>query len=352
MFTYFIFDATFRVMKYKKSKAKRLNDGKFFEMIVECLQRMLSPEGYKITPSKKFYDEKGNQVGEVDVVIEGELNSQKIMVGVECRDRKSIPGVEWIQQIIGRRITLAEFGFTHWIAVSRKGFAKTATALAKKHSIPLLIPGKVEPVDKDKPGFHTFMHLSMEILQKHPIEFKSVMVWDEEKLTIEEVDQIELEIKTNPPNINFSGEKPIPMSEFIKPFADKFYEENKKLFKENSKLNHTFKFEKLDAEYNGKFFGFSGCEITVEFNFKTIKPDFQIMAFTIVDNEKKEKKILGIIGINEYKSDLDIAYMMIGIKPNNPNNFVFFLRDSKGKPIPNRTVIFNIPEFVKKIPSN
>jgi len=92
---------------------KKLNDGKFFEIVVECLQLLLAADGVKVTTGRKFFSE-GVQVGEVDVVIEGRVGSANIMIGVECRDRQEVPGVEWIQQIMGRRLALAKFGFNHW----------------------------------------------------------------------------------------------------------------------------------------------------------------------------------------------------------------------------------------------
>ncbi len=324
-----------------KSKIKKLNDGKFFEMIVECLQLMLATDGLTVSCGRKFYDVKGKQVGEVDVVIEGQIDSVNIMVGVECRDRKDIPGVAWIQQVIGRRVALAKFGFSHWIAVSRQGFAKTAIDLAKEHNIPLLVPRKVEPVDQNKPGFHTFMELSITYPKWIPDKFEGVIFYDDNKTSEEAIDKIEAALKITPPNVNTSGMKP------IQPTVENYCAINEKKFNSKSEWSYTFKFDDIDASINGRKFKFKNFEITVNFYQEKVKSDFQIMAFIIPDNEKKLKKILGIIGINEYKFD-DIAYMMVGIKPDNPYNFVYILRDSQGKPVKNRKVVLSLPKYVKK----
>lgn len=330
---------------------KKLNDGKFFEMIVEGLQSLLADDGVSVKRRQEYFSE-GKKVGEVDIVIEGKIGSSKIKIGVECRDRIKVPGVDWIQQIMGRRLALAKFGFNHWIAVSRKGFASTAIALAKEQNIDLLIPSLVEPVDKDKPGFHTFMKLNMTYPQWKPAGFSGGALFDDEKVSKELEDEIVKILRFNPPDVNHCGLKPIPLMEFLKPSVDAYTTDLEKTNKPKP-INHShiFKFNELDASLNGVDFKFDEIRCEVEFTEANIHPNFQIMAFTAPEIEKKPREILAIIGINEFESQLDVGYILVGIQPSESRKFIFLLRDKEGNPVKDgRKFLFSLPGFTTKPP--
>lgn len=137
-----------------------MKEGVFLEMMVECFQNLFASDEISVTRNEKFYRNK-KWVGEVDVVIKGTYESKFIKIGTECRDRKGAQGSKWIQQIIGKKFDLAEFGFTDWIAVSTDGFKSTAAELAKRAGIRLLVPGSMMPDEPDKPGPHKWMRRNL-----------------------------------------------------------------------------------------------------------------------------------------------------------------------------------------------
>jgi hypothetical protein len=44
-----------------------MKPGKFLEMVVECLQRLLAPEDFVVKRNMKYY-RNGRQIGEVDIL--------------------------------------------------------------------------------------------------------------------------------------------------------------------------------------------------------------------------------------------------------------------------------------------
>ena len=110
------------------------NDGKNLEKFVEKFHEVFRNENTTIEPRKKLYDEDGKLVAEIDILITDKISSIPVSIAIECRDRPSEgrQGVDWIQQIIGRRIS---FGFDKYIAVSSTGFTTPAIREAKNHNI-------------------------------------------------------------------------------------------------------------------------------------------------------------------------------------------------------------------------
>lgn len=112
------------------------NDGKRLERLVEMLEGMHLPDGFKLTKNDKVYDDEGNQIAELDILIEGIIGSVTHRTLFECRDRPSSGAapVSWIEQLWGRRDRLK---LNAVIAVSTTGFAPAAVSFAKDRNIPL-----------------------------------------------------------------------------------------------------------------------------------------------------------------------------------------------------------------------
>ncbi len=109
------------------------SNGKQLERLVALIEKLYLPEGFEITTNEKVYDD-GVQIAEFDIEIRGRLGTTEVRWLIECRDRPTegpAPS-SWIEQLVGRR---ARFGFNKVTAVSTTGFAKGASAFAKREGI-------------------------------------------------------------------------------------------------------------------------------------------------------------------------------------------------------------------------
>ncbi len=112
------------------------NSGEELEQLVKLVEDIFKPQGFEIEARKRIFDDDGNQMAELDVLVSGTLSTTHIEWLIECRDRPSegpAPG-SWIQQLIGRRITL---GLNKVTAVSTTGFSPAAITFAQKGRIEL-----------------------------------------------------------------------------------------------------------------------------------------------------------------------------------------------------------------------
>jgi hypothetical protein len=109
------------------------SNGKQLERLVTLIEKLYLPEGFEITTNEKVYDD-GVQIAEFDIEIRGRLGTTEVRWLIECRDRPAegpAPS-SWIEQLVGRR---GRFGFNKVTAVSTTGFAKGASAFAKREGI-------------------------------------------------------------------------------------------------------------------------------------------------------------------------------------------------------------------------
>lgn len=127
--------------------------GRYLEILIEHLQRRLSPEGMHIRSPERFYKD-AKPIGEIDVTIRGDLGSAKVFIGIECRDRPSDgpQGLDWIQQILGKKQLLK---VDKMVAVSSTGFTPGAAQLAAEHGIDTLVAANVTETEVDH-----FLHLA------------------------------------------------------------------------------------------------------------------------------------------------------------------------------------------------
>ena len=111
---------------------KRSND---FQSLIKFIYDRITPEGGKVTESAMVYDKDAKTLREVDILIEQKVSGHKIKIAVECRDRSRKDTVEWIDALIGKTSSL---DVDKVVAVSKKGFAKTAIKKAESHGIDTL----------------------------------------------------------------------------------------------------------------------------------------------------------------------------------------------------------------------
>lgn len=81
---------------------------------------------------------------EVDVSLRSKVGSADVLIILECRDRKRLEDVAWIEQISAKA---ADVGASKSIAVSAAGFSKAAETLALAHNIDLRTIDSVDPIE-------------------------------------------------------------------------------------------------------------------------------------------------------------------------------------------------------------
>jgi hypothetical protein len=312
-----------------------MKEGKFLEMLVECLEKLLAADGITVTPNQKFYKD-GVQVGEVDIVLSGRFGSSNIMVGIECRHRQPPQDRNWIRTIMGKRDDLWEFGFRHWIAVSASGFRPTARNLAEKEGIDLRVPGEMRPLDPDKYGPHTPLKFGIISSSWRPDEVSCMIEHDSEA----ELAKIQTWIAKDSwriVSLNEPGKEPTPMYEFLESKVEAYFQEHELAagYRDFTKT-HVFEAAYLQGVVKGIPFGIHAFKAEVTVCQETIRSDFRMMAFAAPIPKGAilgTRDILGIIGINEYRHNGTTTYVMTAMKPDDVDNIILVRRDAEGNPI-------------------
>lgn len=112
-----------------------------FEKKVTNIIRLLQGNGAKVEWNEKIKDPSNpNQTRQIDISIT--RNGKKYHM--ECRHRTSPQDVQWIEQLVGRRITLGVDGVA---GVSSSGFSKTAKKTASNFGVSLWSLSEFNAVD-------------------------------------------------------------------------------------------------------------------------------------------------------------------------------------------------------------
>lgn len=119
---------------------KRSND---FQRLI-YLVRVNLADGAKVTESKMMRDRLTKRFREVDVVIEGMVGHQPVVVAIECRDHKRVADVTWIDMMKTKHDRLS----THALLLaSRMGFTPEAKDVAEKYGIELFSLEDIDTAD-------------------------------------------------------------------------------------------------------------------------------------------------------------------------------------------------------------
>jgi hypothetical protein len=314
-----------------------MNPGKFLELLVECLQRVLAPDNFSVTRNKKYYLNR-QQIGEVDILVQGRLGSENVKIAIECRDRKGLQGCPWIREIIGKKMDLRKFGITHWMAVSVNGFTDMAEKLAKEFGIIVIVPHIVTPIEPEKPGPHDWMKWGLVEHNWENLKWEAVI----DHQSDETLDYLEETIKDHLEDVlvKRSNEAAVPIFDVIGKEIEFYFDKN---FSEGQEPLHNcvISLEDLYGTLNGVDFLIKHLEVNVSIRSRTIVPDFQMMGFFIPSNNQ----VLAIIGINEYETQGRLKYLMVGIRQGIMNSPIMVLRDIDGKPLPNTRIRFTVPSI-------
>jgi hypothetical protein len=109
---------------------KRTND---FQRLIYLVRHNLA-DGAKVTESKLMRDRLTGRYREVDVVIEGRVGQQPVVVSLECRDHKRVADVSWVDAMKAKHERLDTNAL---LLASRMGFTPEAKDVAKKYGLEL-----------------------------------------------------------------------------------------------------------------------------------------------------------------------------------------------------------------------
>jgi hypothetical protein len=129
-----------RAYKYTFPMPKRSND---FQRLV-YLVRVNLAEGAKVTESKMMRDRLTKRFREVDVVVEGAVGGQDVVVSIECRDHQRVADVTWVDLMKAKHDRLDTNAL---ILASRSGFTPEARDVADKFGIKVFTLDDIEGSD-------------------------------------------------------------------------------------------------------------------------------------------------------------------------------------------------------------
>jgi len=164
---------------------KRSND---FQRLIYLVRFNLS-EGAKVTESKMMRDRLTKRFREVDVVIDGMVGSQRVVVSIECRDHQRVADVTWVDMMKAKHDRLD----THALLLaSRSGFTPEARDVASKYGIELFT---LVDIDDAK--------ISVMLGSNGHLWFKSVMITAEKvSIRVAQVGELPSEtVATTPDNL-------------------------------------------------------------------------------------------------------------------------------------------------------
>lgn len=114
-----------------------------FEKLVSKLENALSPIGASVKSPDKLRDSVTGQQREVDGSIRFKSKNKETLITIECRKRGQKQDITWIEQLVTKRKNL---NADKTIAVSTKGFSKSAETLANQNNIILKALNEIDPV--------------------------------------------------------------------------------------------------------------------------------------------------------------------------------------------------------------
>src|SRR5438105_9904578 len=118
------------------------------------MEESLVPRGAVVKSPDCIRDKVTNELREVDASIRFQVGSTPILIAIECRKRKPVQDVRWIEELATK---CASIGAARMIAVSATGFSEPATKLAQLHGVELRkFEDRIdeEIVQKFLSGFH------------------------------------------------------------------------------------------------------------------------------------------------------------------------------------------------------
>lgn len=146
---------------------KRTND---FQNLIASIYKQIVPDGGKVTESGMVYDVEAKILREVDILVEYRYLHHNFKIAIECRERSRKDSVEWIDSLVGKSKSLL---VNKVVAVSKKGFARSAKNKAAANNIDTLTLEEAIDTDWDKYPIKPGMVLiTDENLRLHDVLYK------------------------------------------------------------------------------------------------------------------------------------------------------------------------------------
>jgi hypothetical protein len=111
------------------------------QRMIAIVREHLAQPGVTVTKSKKLFDQAAGKLREVDVVAEGDLDGDSLIVSVEVIDRGRPATLTWVEEMLGKHMTLPT---NKLVLVSWSGFSEAA--LAKVTAVPGAVAVTPTPV--------------------------------------------------------------------------------------------------------------------------------------------------------------------------------------------------------------
>ena len=98
------------------------------------MEQALAPRDAEVKAPDRVLDKISGEVREIDATIRYRVGSAEILIMIECRERSRPADVLWIEQLHTKQLAI---GAQKCIAVSSRGFSKSATKKADHYGIDL-----------------------------------------------------------------------------------------------------------------------------------------------------------------------------------------------------------------------
>jgi hypothetical protein len=100
------------------------------QRIIASIRKQLAKDALDVQESRELFDNYLGRPREVDVVIEGEVAGERVLIGVEVVDHARKAGTPWVEQMIKKHERLPT---TKLVLVSWSGFTKPALEVVHLH---------------------------------------------------------------------------------------------------------------------------------------------------------------------------------------------------------------------------
>lgn len=117
--------------KTQKPKKKKISKARLLEQLVARIEKLYGPE-LKVTSPEKILDKNSGGKHEFDVTVRGQIGTSTYLVVIECRRRKKVDDVTWINEVAKKS---QRVNANKAILVSSKGFTKPAQRVAEDEGV-------------------------------------------------------------------------------------------------------------------------------------------------------------------------------------------------------------------------
>ncbi len=152
-------------------KSSAVPEWRAFEELVARIESAAAPRDATVTSPDHIPDKRTGKKREVDASIRLTVGTVPVLITIECRKRKSVQDVTWIEQLAKKRLNL---GASQTIAVASSGFSKEAENEARLSGIVLRQIKEVSAADVESwlaPKFLVHLFKQSRLLENPGLEY-------------------------------------------------------------------------------------------------------------------------------------------------------------------------------------